>query len=370
MRSAIRLALLGLLVAVACAAGDDFLGPRVTLDGELTLAEAASAFGRQVGCTVQVPTMERARAQRKVALALRGVSPTAARTGLEEAFGVTLRRWWRGGYGVELRPPTPGAVLGQPLAAVGSGWTCWLSNMRIGLDSAVQALTPDGLRVDATLTPRFVIETPSDAEGLRILGCSRPRLERWEPERLDRRGRDNLVRWSAGGQDPSVWVLEQPMPLPDRDATQLDRLCFDLHLLHLTQHAFVFDDLDRAETQTQSDADMDLRLTPGGDRGALRLELRAPLADTARELFNAAMGRESMIDCRLLSADEQLLPGNVSGIDRDAKDGQWTCSLTYRPQSKDDGQRPARLEVTVLLPVGEVEVQTIEFRHVPLPPQP
>ena len=120
----------------------------------------------------------------------------------------------------------------------------------------------------------------------------------------------------------------------------------------------------------QSDADLDIRLKPGGERGALNLELVVPLADASPELFGAAMGREGMVDCQLSTADGQPLAGNATAINRDTKKGQWTCSLTYRPQNRDDGQRPARLEVTVLLPVGEVEIQTIEFRHVPLPPLP
>ena len=229
MIAAVRLALLGLLVALASACGDELLGPRVTIEGDLTLAEAARSFGRQVGCTVQVPGMDPTRAQRRVALALQGVTQTAARAGLEQAFGVTLRRWWRGGYGIELQPNAVIPALGRPLTGLGRGWTCWLSNLRIGLDAAVRDLTPDGLRIDATLTPRFVIEAPSDADGQRVLACSRPRLEPQDTDGPDHRGRDNLVRWNANGQDPSTWVLEQPMPLPEGAGRQRDRHYLDLH---------------------------------------------------------------------------------------------------------------------------------------------
>ncbi|MBI5835174.1 MAG: hypothetical protein HZB16_22950 [Armatimonadetes bacterium] len=365
---ALALLLVGLLAGLAGA--DDFVGPRVTLEGELTLAEAAKAFGRQVGCTVQVPYLEKQRAERRVALALRGASPTAARAELERAYGVTVRRYWRGGYGIEPQPAPVMPALGRPLGGLAQGWTCWLSNVRINFESALRELGPDGLHTDVSLVPRIIIQTPSDAEGLRILACSLPRTTATEEAQPDHRGRDHLIRWNQNGQDPSTWLLEQGMPLPPGGADQLERLCFDVHLLRLVAHRFVFDEIDTPAAQLQSDADMDVTLKPNADQPALAVELSGALPAGGSELFQAATGREGMVDLRLLTNDGQVVPASIVGVNRDSKRDTWTASFQVRRGDRGDQARPSRLELTVYLPTGEVEVQTVEFRNVPLPPLP
>lgn len=342
------------------------LGPRVTLQGDLTPRAAAVAIADQLGVVLQeAPRNEAPGAPARLDLV--GATPAEAMAAFEAAYGWQFERWFSGGLRANPEPQPAAPAVGLPLDDVGPGWELWLTALSLSATATWLDQLGGEQSLVRRLNPDLLLRAPSEAEALRLVGVGQPQLggaDRLgmptDPRLLNRLRPDNRL--------PLAYRLLAQLDYPALVGDTLPSLGLELSLIDLEEHVFVFDDLTLPGGQTQSEPTLDVTLTPGG-QNSWQLTMRGEPPAQDLSLFRLLQMREGMVVAVVRDAAGAVLRTMLRLTDRRAEaDGwEWAAALDLVAMGPQPAV-PATVEVTVLVPVGQPRSRWVEFRQLPLPP--